>query len=255
MIKVLSVGNSFGLDTMYHVPNICKNVGMESFQFANLYIGGCSINRHYHNLMQGLADYKYYKNRGEGWNITEGVSIDAALREEEWDIISIQHGTGDKSRYTSPESYVNLVPLISGIRKILGKEVKIAFNMAWAADPWCTRHEITSYGGDQMKMYEKMTEVTQSCVASLKEVDVVSPTGTAIQNARARIEKPLTRDGFHLSFDLGRYIASLTYVKALFHLDIDLVQWAPEGVTTEERELAKKCAHLALANPYSVTKE
>ena len=253
-MKVLSIGNSFGLDTMYHLPGVCKDLGVSDFTFAILYIGGCSINRHYHNLLNSLAEYKYYKNTGLGWSIVEGKSIQEALAEEDWDIISIQHGTGDGSRYTSLESYENLVPLVKNVKGIYGKPVKIAFNMAWVADPDCPRREIMSYGGNQILMYEKLTELTRDQIATLKEIDVVSPTGTAIQNARSVIERPLTRDGFHLSFDLGRYIASLTFGKVLLGLDIEKVEWIPEGVLEREREVAKAAALAAVKEPYVATK-
>ena len=52
---------------------------------------------------------------------------------------------------------------------------------------------------------------------------------------------------------LGRYIAGLTYGKALCGWDISQVNWYPEGVTREEAEKAKWAAISAVNNPYSVT--
>ena len=173
------------------------------------------------------------------------------MKKRDWDIVSIQHGTGDKSRYTSPESYINLLPLIEYIRATYEKPVKIAFNMAWVADPDSVHHEIRSYNGDQDTMYRNVTAVTSEVVAPL--VDILSPAGTAIQNLRTATDRKLTRDGFHLSYDLGRYTASLTFLKKLCDLDLSKVSWMPEGVSEEERELAKKAAELAIAKPFSVT--
>jgi hypothetical protein len=165
----------------------------------------------------------------------------------------IQHGTGDKSRYTSSESYQSLVPLIQYVKSRLDYPVKIAFNMAWVADPDSTHHEIRSYDGNQALMYEKLTALTSSEIATLPEVDLVLPTGTAVQNMRTCIPKKLTRDGFHLSYDLGRYIAGLTFLKMLYPLDLALVTWAPEGVSAEEQELAKKAVEAAHRKPFAVT--
>ena len=125
--------------------------------------------------------------------------------------------------------------------------------MAWVADPDSTHHEITSYGGNQILMYEKLTDLTKNIVMQIKEIDVISPAGTAIQNARTCIHKKLTRDGFHLSYDLGRYIAGLTFLKALYEIDLSNVKWCPEGVTDDETELAKKAAQSACVLPFSVT--
>ena len=246
-IKILSVGNSFSADTMEHLPDIARSLGV-GFRFANLYIGGCSVDRHYRNVVHGLAEYTYYTNTGNGWEKKEQVSIAEALQEE-WDIVSIQHGTGDGSRYTSPESYEKLPLLIGRIRELAGEKVKIAFNMAWVAEPESTHHEITSYGGDQLLMYRYLTEVTQKCV--LPYVDLLSPAGTAIQNLRSCVDKKLTRDNFHLSYDLGRFTAGLTFLKAVTGADICSVDWMPEGVTEEERELGKRAAELAVMSPFS----
>lgn len=247
-MKILSIGNSFSVDTMEHIASIATALGITDFRFGNLYIGGCSINRHYNNAVNNLADYVYYTNTGNGWSKTENTSIASAVLDDDWDIISIQHGTGDKSRYTSPESYENLLPLIDKVKALCKKTPKFAFNMAWVAEPESTHHEITSYGGNQLLMYEKLTELTKNVVAPL--VDFVIPTGTAVQIARRYIDKKLTRDDFHLSYDLGRYIAGITFLKALCDIDIDALSWCPEGVSEQERERAKSSALAAFKNPF-----
>lgn len=252
-MKILSVGNSFAKDTMYYAADIAKSAGICDFKFAFLYIGGCSINRHYRNAVENIAGYVYHVNEGDGWQTTEQYSIEDALRDEHWDIISIQHGTGDKSRYTSPESYNKLLPLIQYIKSHLSYDVKIAFNMAWVADSESTHHEIVSYGGDQQLMYEKLTELTRSRIASLPEVDIVLPTGTTIQNMRAYIPRKLTRDGFHLSFNLGRYAAGLTFLRALCQVAPERVTWVPEGVTLKEQEIAGRAVEAAVKTPYGVS--
>ena len=253
-IKILSIGNSFSEDTMEHISNIAMSMGIKNFKFANLYRGGCSINRHYNNAINDIADYRYFVNSGDGWNVTESYKISDAVKKENWDFISIQHGTSDTSRYTSPESYDNLLPLVKYIKKIAHTDVKIAFNMAWVAESESTHHEITSYGGDQKLMYTKLTELTKDLIFTMNEIDVISPAGTAIQNARTCIAKKLTRDDFHLTYDLGRYIAGLTFLKSLCNLNIDTVQWCPEGVTEQEKIIAKMAVDAAVKNYFSVTK-
>ena len=74
------------------------------------------------------------------------------------------------------------------------------------------------------------------------------------ENARAVLGDTLNRDGFHLSYDLGRFIAGLCVVKGLIGLDIDNVTYAPEGVDEEKRALAIAVANAACKTPFSVTK-
>lgn len=252
-MNILCIGNSFSRDTVQHIGHIAKSAGMADFRFANLYIGGCSINRHFRNVTENLAEYRYsFTTNGEWEAQEEPVTVAEALQKGPWDIISIQHGTGDRSRYTSPESYVNLAPLISCVKEAYGAPVEIAFNMAWVGERDRVHHEITSYGGDVELMFKNLTKLTREIVLPL--VDYVSPAGTAIQNLRSCVDKSLTRDGFHLSYDLGRYTAGLTFLKTLCDPDLSAVSWAPEGVSEEERELAKQAALLAVKEPFSVTK-
>jgi hypothetical protein len=65
-MKILSFGNSFSVDTMEHTADIMKSLGVTDFKFGNLYIGGCSIRRHYNNAVGNLAEYVYYTNSGSG---------------------------------------------------------------------------------------------------------------------------------------------------------------------------------------------
>ena len=130
-LKVLSIGNSFAIDTVEHIPNIALNMGIKEVKFATLYIGGCSINKHYDNAINNKSNYEYYINTGSGWSSTANKSIYYALQSEEWDYISIQHGTGDGSRYANIKSYANLANLISYVKENAIGNPSIAFNMTW----------------------------------------------------------------------------------------------------------------------------
>ena len=253
-LKILTVGNSFGIDTSEYVSDIALSLGLKRVKICVLYIGGCSLNRHYENAQNDLPAYRYYENTGEGWNYVDGMRISEAVKAEKWDYISIQHGTGDGSRYTLPESYANLESLITYIKAIAPQKTKIAFNMAWVMESYSTHPEICSYGGNQMMMYSKLAELTSTVVRDAKGLDIISPAGTAIQNARQTVLfDRLSRDGFHLSFEIGRYIAGLTFFKALTGIEIDDVSWMPNGVTEKERKIAIRCANQAIVSPFEVS--
>ena len=252
-LKILSIGNSFSMDTMTHCAQIALALGVEEVKMGNLYIGGCPIEKHYANFTEDLADYNYYVNQGGEWSRTEGVSIRQAVTEEPWDWINIQHGSSGGHRYTRPECYSKLVPLIEGVRGLAWAGVKIAFNMTWVGEPDCGKGGMGDFGGDALGLYNAITALTREMLLPLPQLQCVSPTGTAIQNARTAAAEPLTRDGYHLSLSLGRYIAGLTFLKALTGMDISGIQWAPEGVTGAQRKLAVAAANSAVACPFSVT--
>ena len=101
-------------------------------------------------------------------------------------------------------------------------------------------------------MYAAILNAVKTKVLPRTELTII-PSGTAIQNGRQVFGDVLNRDGFHLSFGLGRYIAGLCVVKALVGLDIDNVTFAPEGVSDEERKLAIAVANAACEKPFEVT--
>jgi len=146
-----------------------------------------------------------------------------------------------------------LLPLVRYLREHSAGNPRIAFNMAWVAESESKHHEIRSYGGNQLLMYEKLTEITRTVVGSLKEVDLISPAGTAIQNARTVMEKKLTRDDFHLSYDLGRYIAGLTFFCTLTQCSAESASWYPEGVGEKEGRIALQAVANSILRPYCIT--
>lgn len=49
MFQILSIGNSFSQDAQRYLHELAKSEGMD-LQTVNLYIGGCSLERHFRNL-------------------------------------------------------------------------------------------------------------------------------------------------------------------------------------------------------------
>jgi len=252
-LKILFVGNSFAVDTMEHAANVALALGVQNVKFGTLFIGGCSIDMHYENAIGELPAYVYYTNIGEGWSKEEGYRISDAVKNCDWDWIAIQHGTKGTSRYTSLECYKNLTPLISYIKKIAPIHTKIAFNLTWMGEPTYQHHEIVSYCGDISSMRKKLEEVTRKTVLSNLLVDLLVPTGTAIENARTSGIGLLTRDGYHLSLDKGRYIAALTFIGTITDLPVDQISWTPEGVDEYARQVAIESAINARKNPLEIT--
>ena len=252
-LKILFVGNSFARDTVELAPGIARSLGIGQFKFANLYVGGCSIDMHYEHAMGDLPVYDYYVNTGEEWICTPEHRIGDAIREEEWDWIVIQHGTRGTSRYTSPECYDNLAPLIAYVKSLAPAHTRIAFNLTWMGESTRQHHEIISYGGDMAEMRRRLVEVTQACVLTQPQIDLITPTGTAIENARTSRIGLLTRDCFHLSVDKGRYIAALIFLAAITGLDVSDVIWTPPGVDDYARRVAIEAAQNALRSPFEVT--
>ena len=94
-----------------------------------------------------------------------------------------------------------------------------------------------------------------------EEIKILVPSGTAIQNARTSyLGDTLNRDGTHLDYGVGRYIAALTFMAALTGADISEIEWAPTNIGEDVRDVdaaarvvAIESVINALKNPYEVT--
>ncbi len=252
-LKILFVGNSFAVDTMEYVADIALSFGVKEVKLGVLYVGGCSIDMHYDHASNDVPAYKYYVNVGSGWTCNPDYKISDAEKSDDWDWIAIQHGTKGESRYTSVECYEKLDALIDYIKERAHEHTRIAFNMTWLGEPYKEHHEIISYGGDMKLMREKLVEVKKAVILPNGKIDKFIPTGTAIENARTSQIGTLTRDGYHLTMDKGRFIAGLALFAAITDIKVEDVPWAPDGVDGYAIKVAVESVNNAIAAPLDIT--
>ena len=253
-LKILFVGNSFAVDTMEHAANIARSLGVSKVKFATLYVGGCSIDMHYRHALEDAAVYTCYVNEGNGWDSTPKCKISDIVKSDDWDWIAIQHGTNEGARYTSCECYENLSPLVDYLKELASSHTKIAFNLTWLGESTRQHHEIISYGGNMALMRENLVKVTQAMVLTNPKIDLIVPTGTAIENARTSEIGLLTRDCYHLSMDKGRFIAGLAFISTITGIDAGEVSWAPDNVDEYAVKVAIESVRNAQKDPFVVTK-
>ena len=249
-LKILTIGNSFSDDTMQYVYQIAESAGVEKIKLGNLYIGGCSLDLHATNARENRAAYDYRVNSGGGWfNVPEYRMYDAIVSEN-WDFISLQQASGSSG---IGDTYSNLQYMIDYVRS-LAPNAKIVWNMTWAYQQDSTHGEFYKYGSDQMQMYQSIVSTVKNKVCSNSAFTHVIPNGTAIQNARTSyVGDRLTRDGFHLSLDLGRFIAGLTFFYGLTGISVENIDYMPEGIDGDLFKIAIESAMNAVESPWEVT--
>ncbi len=250
-LKLLAIGNSFSDDSMQYVYEIAKSLGIEKITLGNLYIGGCTLDTHAANAEGDRRAYEYRTHTGSGWITQPDYKISDAIRWEDWDYISLQQASGSSG---ITDTYGKLDFLIDYVRRLAKPSVKLVWNMTWAYQQDSTHSEFYKYQNDQSTMYRMITDTVKEQVLPRREISLIIPTGTAIQNARTSFTGDhLTRDGYHLSMDFGRYIAGLTFVKALTGQTIDSVRFTPEGVDEAHRMIAIEAVRHAIDAPFEVT--
>ena len=250
VLRILTIGNSFSDDTMQYVYQIAESLGVEKIELGNLYIGGCSLDTHATNARGDLAAYDFRQNTYGSWETIPNYKMSDAISLRNWDFISLQQASGSSG---IADTYAELDYLIGYVSNLC-PTAKLVWNMTWAYQQDSTHQDFSKYNNNQMTMYESILSAVNGVVLAKDDISLVIPNGTAIQNARTSyLGDTLTRDGFHLSLDLGRYIAGLTMVYELTGLSPENIEYAPEGVDEYLQEVAVEAAINAINTPFAVT--
>ena len=256
-LKVLAIGNSFSEDATYHLYDIAAACGAQDIKIGNLYIGGCSLATHWENAKGNIPAYRYDKNTDGTWRYAEDRTLLEGLQDEAWDIITLQqvsHFSGLRATYTEDDVLTNLIDYVNTHRT--NPDAQLAWHMTWAYQADSTHEFFHLYDHDQTTMYNEIVTTVKEEIRGNQAFATIIPTGTAIQNVRTSpVGDTLTRDGFHLSWNLGRYIAALTYLVALTGWSIDELTYVPDDreIPPEYLPIIKEAVAAAVENPFQVT--
>ncbi len=251
-LKVLAIGNSFSDDALQYLYRIAADCGVQEIVVANLYIGGCTLKTHIAKARSDAADYTYRENSTGTWKSEDKCTMAKGIAKHDWDLISLQQASGSSGMADTYNE--DLTDLIAYVRQQPnGKDARLVWHMTWAYQGDSDHGEFSKYGKDQMTMYRQICEAVQQKVVPTGAFEMVIPSGTAIQNLRTSFfGDTLTRDGYHLTLDIGRFTAGLTWAHAL-GLPLSRVHTMPDGVPSEYLLVLRDAVEKALATPYDVT--
>lgn len=251
-IKILAIGNSFSEDAIeQYLHELADADGIETI-IGNLFIGGCSLERHMQCVNGNLPDYRYRKIGVDGvTKETPKCDIARAIADEEWDYVSVQQASHFSGDYTTYQPYLS--QLVAYVKAHTKKDVKIVFHQTWAYAQNSDHGGFKRYGNSQKQMYDAINGALKQVIKDIHP-DVIVPSGTAIQNARtSSIGDNMNRDGYHLNLLYGRYTAACTWFQAIFKRSVVGNSYAPEGVTAEQKTIAQKAASAAVKHKFKVT--
>ena len=251
-LRILAIGNSFSEDAVENnLWNLLDAAGIPAV-VANMYIGGCTLERHYNNSVADAPEYRYRKVRNGKTVEKYGVKLSEALSDEAWTHVSFQQASGLSGLVSTYEPY--LTQLLGYVKGFVPVGTVFAFHQTWAYARTSDHPEFPVYGKKQEKMYQRIMNAVSSTLAAHPEITLLIPSGTAIQNGRtSTLGDTFNRDGFHLNYTFGRYTAACAWFAALTGLRASDNPWAPESVDAATAALCRKAADLAYDQPYQVT--
>ena len=251
-VRILAIGNSFSQDAVeQYLHELAEAEGISTI-IGNMFIGGCSLERHVKNARDNAPAYAYRKIGTDGKKREKGkMSLEAVLADEDWDYVSLQQASPFSGMYETYEA--SLPELIEYVKARLPKKTKLMLHQTWAYASTSRHSGFKNYNCNQLTMYQAIADAVKKA-AKANKIKIVIPSGTAIQNARTSfIGDHLNRDGYHLDVKIGRYTAACTWFERIFKHNVVGNPYAPEGLDEARKAVAQKAAHAAVKHPYKVT--
>ena len=251
-VRILAIGNSFSQDAVeQYLHELAEAEGISTI-IGNMFIGGCSLERHVKNARDNAPAYAYRKIGTDGKKREKGkMSLEAVLADEAWDYVSLHQASPFSGMYETYEA--SLPELIEYVKARLPKKTKLMLHQTWAYASTSKHSGFKNYNCNQLTMYQAIADAVKKA-AKANKIKIVIPSGTAIQNARTSfIGDHLNRDGYHLDVKIGRYTAACTWFERIFKHNVVGNPYAPEGLDEARKAVAQKAAHAAVKHPYKVT--
>ena len=239
-MNILSIGNSFSQDAQRYAHRIakCDNCNLDT---VNLFIGGCSLEKHYGNI---LSDTRCYEIQYNGENTGFLTTINDALLNRHWDYITIQQVSHKSINYETYEPYLSYIA--EYIRKYCPK-TKIVLHQTWAYEDESDRLT-NELGYDNYKsMLSDIVEANDAAFKAIK-ADGIIRSGNLFDLLLERGIKSIHRDTFHASLGIGRYALGLLWYGYLTGKEIDSNTFSDfdEEVSKEHIDIIKQCVNEVL---------
>ena len=237
-MKILSIGNSFSTDAQRYLHAIAEHEGID-LMCANLFIGGCSLETHYDNLLNETRPYEYSENA----EFLKKSTLKDGIAAHNWDVITLQQASNLSYKEESYFPYIN--ELAAYLRKTC-PGAKIYIHETWSYN---SKERLTAqkYGTHR----DMFSYVERAYRRAEKEInaDGFIPAGETLERLKNRGFNP-HRDGSHASLGVGRFAISLTWLGVLCGFDVTKVSYKDfeRFVSEKEYTAAIECAKEAIEN-------
>jgi len=261
-LRILGIGNSFTDDGMMYLPELLEAAGIRNVVLGRLYIGGCSLERHCREYAGNKPSYTYSKSTDNRWKtVSKKATLLDGLTDERWDVVVLQQSSGKSGMYQTYRPWFDrLAEIVRWHCPNAG--ACIAWQQTWAYARTSEHKDFGRYEKKQQLMYDAIVASVEQLLDDTS-VEVVIPSGTAIQDLRATElcdSLDLTRDGYHLSLKAGRYTAACTWFQSLvapaFGTSVAdnecRLEDTPHALTEREAELCRQAARRACIRRFCV---
>ena len=225
MYKILAIGNSFSEDATYYLHQILEHSGIEN-QVVNLYIGGCSLERHWQNIENDRRDYLFEIN---GQKTDRYVTVSEVIKETKWDVVVTQQASHDSGWSDTYEPFLGL--MVDYLHEKAG-DALIYLHETWAYAKDSDHDHFMRYHRNQKEMYDRL-KANYSQMALKYRLPLI-PSGDLIQNLRETTyfseengDLAICRDGYHMNYLYGRFALACMWARTICKVDLKKNGYVP----------------------------
>lgn len=237
-MNILCIGNSFSQDATRYLHDIARKRGL-NIDVANLFIGGCSLEQHYRNMLSGEAAYELQFN---GHPTGFKVSLRQALLNRQWDVVTLQQASHFSFQEDTYQPYADA--LAEFVRSIQPR-AHIAVHQTWAYEDGSER--LLNLAGFS-KSGDMLAEVVKAYRAMDHSIDAdfLIPSGQLLGKLLENGIPKVHRDTFHASLGLGRYALALLWLRVLAAVSAteDDFSDLDEPVSSAELAIVRRCVDM-----------
>lgn len=271
-LKIMILGSSRSVNTFQLLYEAFKDqMPEQELTLGIMYYSGCSISMHVNFIKNGEAVYDYYFNNNGRWEIFKETTMEMGLRDQNWDVILFQAGTGDLENRMNESGRLFM-------KETVDKNVKHP-HVLWWHSTWFNSTDPSLYDPAKTKLdphsIDQVSQLTSSNSAA-KEYVLNDPmfaghitSGTPMMYALKVLDVPevdLYRDHTHLS-DFGCLLVAFAWYaqytgNPVTQINLETIpthlrhsQYRHLGdmeVTQEMKDIIIKTVDYTLNNPWAV---
>lgn len=236
-MKLLTIGNSYSVNSCHYLDGICRDAGVE-LTLGRANIGGCSLERHWYNAMHDIPTY--------GDEYMGNYTLREMLESEKWDFVTLQQQSLNASKIGTFYPYIDV--LADYVRKY-APSARLMMHQTWAyrVDNLPLMRDLQiSQAQMFMLIKQNYNEIAERIGAG------ILPVGEALRIMQEETGDPVGRltrkpDGPSHANELGEFIGGMTWYAALTGGDVDKLTYIPEEVDASYVAAAKRSVKAAAA--------
>ena len=270
-LRIMILGSSRSVNTFHLLYQVFKDqMPDKEITLGVMYYSGCSMSMHTQFIKDNKNVYAYYRNTNGNWEIMRNSYMEDGLRDQAWDVILLQAGTGDTANNMNEPCRKFLTEYVDSI---VTHPHTFWWHTTWfnSTDPELYKNANTTINPLTVNQYQQMQSQIDAAKTSVMEDPMFEGrvcSGTPMMYALKKLNVPeieLYRDHTHLS-DYGSLLVGYSWYTQFtgnkvtqinldlipVHLRIEQHQYLGDLQITEEmKQIIIDTAQYTLENPWT----